>query len=190
MSYDNLAAVGGRFLEWLRREMVETLKIAIHGRGKRPHDIGSLWPSACGKLKKKHQRFKHTHPASMDQLDANVWVRHAYGAHYNPTPTPPTQEIREVAPLPAALYHGLWFEQGGRCFEEQADASWRCVCASLPIRDAPQRVTTPRACCNPLLTRDVAAAIISSSDDEPPTTPGDAEPIRTGTHDRRGARAP
>lgn len=131
MSPESLAAAGGRFFEWMLQGITESLKVAIQARFKRQHDLGSLWPPTCAKLR-KHKGFQHVHPTLVAELDANNWVRNACGAHYNPTSAPPTpQEVREFTALLTALYNAVWCEQCGRCIEEQIDDTWRCICARL-----------------------------------------------------------
>jgi hypothetical protein len=41
---DDLSACGGRFFEWLLKQLDERLQIAILARFERRHDVGTLWP--------------------------------------------------------------------------------------------------------------------------------------------------
>jgi hypothetical protein len=131
MSADNLSASGGRFFEWLLKELTENLRIAIPARFKRAHDIGSLWPPTIAKLN-KHRGFKATHPILTEQLDASAWVRNACGAHHNPTSAPPTpQEVQEFGKQLADFYKAVFCEKCGYFIEEQSDEGWRCACSEI-----------------------------------------------------------
>ena len=65
---DDLSACGGRFFEWLLKQLDERLQIAIPARFERRHDVGSLWPPLCAKLKRQ-RGFAAAYPSIADGLD-------------------------------------------------------------------------------------------------------------------------
>jgi hypothetical protein len=131
MAHDNLAAAGGRFFEWLLREITENLKISLEARFRRGHDIGSMWPKTKSILD-KHKGFKQSHSDLTEQLHANNWVRNACGAHYNPTSAPPSpREVQDFGAHLAALFAAVFCQECGEFLREQQDKSWRCSCAKL-----------------------------------------------------------
>ena len=114
MPHNDIAAAGGRFFEWLLKDLTERLQIAIVARFTHPHDLGSMWPPTAAKLK-KHRGFLAAHPGLVDRLNDNAWVRNKIGAHHNEQESPVTpSEVEEFIeslalfyriPTPAAAWH-------------------------------------------------------------------------------------
>jgi hypothetical protein len=130
-SPEELAAAGGRFFEFLLRELTEALEVAIPARFKRRNDIGTMWPPTAKKLR-KNKEFQARHPGLVEQLDANKWVRNEIGAHHNEAEAPvDPSETRRYAELLAQL-HGAVHCQGCRSLiEKHGDNDWRCRCGEL-----------------------------------------------------------
>jgi energy-coupling factor transporter ATP-binding protein EcfA2 len=130
-NHNDLSASGGRFFEWLLKQIAERLQIAVPARFERKHDIGSLWPAVCSKLK-RHAGFPAAHASLPEKLDATVWVRNACGAHDNPAASGVTPgEVSDFLNLLAELYHATFCQNCGTTIGRQGDESWRCNCAQL-----------------------------------------------------------
>jgi hypothetical protein len=130
---DDLSACGGRFFEWLSKQLDERLQVAIQARFERKHDVGSLWPPLYAKLKRR-KAFADMYSRIIDGLDTTMWVRNACGAHDNTTASAVSpEEVREFAAYLADLY------AAARCsssscetfIARQADDGWRCDCGTL-----------------------------------------------------------
>lgn len=132
---NDLSAAGGRFFEWLLKQLTEQLQVPVPARFARKHDIGNLWPPTASRLR-KHEGFRAAHPGIVDTLDATVWVRNACGAHDNPTAAGVTlPEAREFAAALAALYKATWCEECDASIAKQRDGGWRCNCTRLSYSD-------------------------------------------------------
>lgn len=126
---EDLSAAGGRFFEWLLKQLNEGLQVAVLARFSRGHDIGSLWPPLCPKLK-GHAGFATKYPRLAAELDASKWVRNACGAHDNIVEVSVTHaEVREFAGGLAALYQATHCECG--FIKKQDNGDWRCACGAL-----------------------------------------------------------
>lgn len=131
-SQNDLSAACGRFMEWLLKELTENLGVAVPARFRRKHDIGNLWPPFCNKAKKQ-KGFIAMHPTLVDDIDTNVWVRNACGAHHNETASAVTpKEVRTLAEALARLYKATHCEKAcGRFISKQLNGDWRCDCGAL-----------------------------------------------------------
>lgn len=128
---ETLASAGGRFFEWLLREISESLQIAIPARFNRDHDIGSMWPSVASKLKKQ-KGYATIHEKNVVDLDSNAWVRNRCGAHHNPDAASPSEpEVREFARLLAALHDSLYCYDCARFVSKASNTLWRCGCEKI-----------------------------------------------------------
>lgn len=128
---DDLSASGGRFFEWLLKQLDERLQIAILARFERRHDVGNLWPPLCGKLKKQKE-FLAAYPLLADGLDKSLWVRNACGAHDNETESAVTPgEVHEFVGLLADLYTAVHCSGCDALLAKQPDDGWRCDCGRL-----------------------------------------------------------
>ncbi len=128
---DDLSAIGGRFFEWLLKELAESLEIAVPARFQKNHDIGSLWPPTAAKLR-KYKSFASANPRLVDDLEGTSWVRNVCGAHHNvaaSTVTP--QEAQEFASQLAALYRATHCEKCQTFIAKQQNEDWRCECGDL-----------------------------------------------------------
>lgn len=142
-NHNDLSAAGGRFFEWLLKQIAERLQIAVPARFERKHDIGNLWPGVCAKLK-RHAGFTATHASLPEKLDATIWVRNASGAHDNPAASGVTPaEVSDFLNLLAELYYATFCQNCGTTIARQGDESWRCNCAQLsyPRRQIPTVVS-------------------------------------------------
>jgi energy-coupling factor transporter ATP-binding protein EcfA2 len=143
LSQETLAAAGGRFFEWLLREVTERLGVAVPAWFSREHDIGNLWPPLAAKLK-RHHGFASTHQALVNGLEQNGWVRNTCGAHYNAPASPPTlPEVQEFAALLAELYHVTFCSNCRNFITKQGNGGWRCECdrISFPARQIDEDVS-------------------------------------------------
>jgi hypothetical protein len=128
---DDLSACGGRFFEWLLKQLDERLQIAILARFERRHDVGTLWPPLCAKLKKQ-KGFVTAYPTLADGLDRSLWVRNACGAHDNETESAVTpSEVYEFVALLANLYSAVHCSGCDTLLAKQPDDGWRCDCGKL-----------------------------------------------------------
>jgi hypothetical protein len=128
---DDLSATGGRFFEWLLKQLDERLQVAVPARFERRHDVGSLWPPLCAKLK-RHRGFIAQYSALAEGLDTSAWVRNACGAHDNEAESAVApEEVREFAGYLADLYVATRCEECGTFIAKQPDDGWRCNCATL-----------------------------------------------------------
>jgi RecF/RecN/SMC N terminal domain len=128
---DDLSAIGGRFFEWLLKELAESLEIAVPARFQRKHDIGSLWPATAAKLR-KHKSFASANPRLVGDLDGTSWVRNACGAHHNDSASGVTpQETQEFAGQLASLYRATHCEKCQTIIATQSNEDWRCECGDL-----------------------------------------------------------
>jgi hypothetical protein len=128
---DDLAASGGRFFEWLLKQLDERLRVAIAARFDRRHDVGSMWPPLCSKLKRQ-KGFIAVYPSLADDLDNSLWVRNACGAHDNETESAVTpSEVQSFACLLANLYNAMHCDGCDSLTAHQPDDGWRCDCGKL-----------------------------------------------------------
>lgn len=134
-SHEELAAAGGRFFEWLLKELTEKLQVSIVARFTHGHDIGSMWPPLAAKLD-KNKGFSTAHPGLVKRLNDNSWVRNKIGAHHNEQESPVTpKEVTEFLDALAELYKAT------TCAEEKCGTAieasktnrdvWRCGCSKL-----------------------------------------------------------
>jgi hypothetical protein len=135
-SHDEVAAAGGRFFEWLLKELTERLQMPLLARFTRPHDIGSMWPPLASKLA-KHKHFTTVHPDLVKKLNESVWVRNKIGAHNNDEAESPVTpaEVTEFVDGVAALYQATNCPQDKCGTPVQASQDnkdvWRCGCSKL-----------------------------------------------------------
>jgi len=122
----DLSAASGRAFEWMLQNLTENLQVAIPARFSRRHDIGSMWPPLCKKLKQM-KAFAEARPHLPDDIDLQAWVRNAVGAHYNVTPSPPTpSETRDFAYLLTILYQMTYCAACGDFIAKVVDDTWSC----------------------------------------------------------------
>ena len=125
LSAEKLSSAGGRFFEWLLREVADSLNVSIQF-SKRGYDIGKLWPPIAKRLKKQkgyYSQYQHI----ITGLEQNMWVRNQCGAHYNPTPSPPTEsEVRDFAKKLSDLYYSLYCKECRRLVSQQSEHLWIC----------------------------------------------------------------
>jgi hypothetical protein len=142
----DLSAAGGRFFEWLLKQLTENLGIAILARFSRKHELNSLWKPTCSKMK-SHNGFAAAHPKLATGLDANVWVRNECGGHDNSDSASGASlpEVQEFAALLADLYNATWCAGCRRFIAKQTDDGWRCACATLNYPKNPPAATTATA---------------------------------------------
>lgn len=133
-SHDELAAAGGRFFEWMLKQLTERLEVAIPARFSREHDIGSMWPSLAAKLKKQ-KGFAASHPDLVSALTDNGWVRNKIGAHSNESESGVTpKEVGEFVDELANLYRATYCAPCAS-FVRKFGEVWRCDCPNLRYDD-------------------------------------------------------
>jgi energy-coupling factor transporter ATP-binding protein EcfA2 len=134
-SHEELAAAGGRFFEWLLKELTEKLQVPIVARFTHGHDIGSMWPPLAAKLD-KNKGFSAAHTGLVKKINDNGWVRNKIGAHHNEQESSETpKEVTEFIDALAELYKAT------TCAEEKCGTAieaskankdiWRCGCSKL-----------------------------------------------------------
>lgn len=124
LGVDELASSGGRFFEWLLREIAEDVEIAVPFRSKRRLNIGVLWPAVQARLRKQRG---YARVEILDRLDRNAWVRNECGAHYNePEAAVTPQEAREFAEALSDFYHSLYCAECKMFLKRKGNDSWAC----------------------------------------------------------------
>lgn len=137
MDENDLAATGGRVLEWLLKELTENLNISVPARFKRKHTLDSLWGPTCTKLK-KHKGFNATYPKLASNLDDHVWIRNECGGHHNDTHSGANRlEVQEFGKLIAELYQATYCPDCRRFITSHSNEGWRCSCAKLNYPKTP-----------------------------------------------------
>jgi hypothetical protein len=130
-SHEEVAAAGGRFFEWLLKDLTEQLQVALQARFSREHDIGSMWPSLAKKLGQR-KTFVAKYPSLVKDLNDNAWVRNRIGAHDNETESSITpQEVTAFIYQLAALYHAVVCSQCGSTIQRSQTDAWQCRCSRL-----------------------------------------------------------
>jgi len=135
-SHDEIAAAGGRFFEWLLKDLTERLEVPLVARFTHPHDIGSMWPPLAAKLS-KHKGFTAAQPDLVKKLNENVWVRNKIGAHNSGEAASPVTpaEVTEFVDSVAALYKAAICSANkcGGTIQVSKDNKdvWRCGCSQL-----------------------------------------------------------
>jgi energy-coupling factor transporter ATP-binding protein EcfA2 len=125
---DDLSACGGRFFEWVMKQLDERLQVSIAARFERRHDVTSLWQPLCAKLKRQ-RGFAAAYPLLAQGLDSTVWVRNACGAHDNRTESAVTpREVHEFVGYLADLYSATHCNECETFIARQPDDGWRCDC--------------------------------------------------------------
>jgi hypothetical protein len=132
-SHDEIAAAGGRFFEWLLKELTERLQVPLVARFTHPH--GSMWPPLAAKLNRS-KAFVAVHSDVLKSLNENVWVRNKLGAHNDDDqaaiPVTPN-EVNEFIDGVAGLYRGTVCQTCGTTVQISKDNKdvWRCRCSKL-----------------------------------------------------------
>lgn len=128
-SVDELAAAGGRFLEWMLREATEALEVAIPARFRGKHTIGTMWPPFAKKLRSQRY-FAANYSGLTSNVEQTGWVRNEVGAHYNDPASPvDPEEVRAHAGHLAELHNALTCSYCGGFIRKHGDHDWRCPCA-------------------------------------------------------------
>ncbi len=134
---EDLSAAGGRFFEWLLKQLDERLQILVPARFEKRHDIGNLWPPLCSKLK-AHVGFSNAHPTIATDLENSTWVRNACGAHDNETSANVTlAEAREFVTALSALYSASHCDVCGKLINKKTNGDWECECGTLSFKFRP-----------------------------------------------------
>jgi hypothetical protein len=130
-SHTDIAAAGGRFFDWLLKQLTERLEVAIHARFSRGHDIGSMWPP-CAKKLEQHIGFAKAHPELVKKLTENAWVRNKVGAHHEETESSVTPgEVTGFVDQLASLYSATHCDGCGSFIQKSKTEAWRCDCSKL-----------------------------------------------------------
>lgn len=130
-SHTDIAAAGGRFMEYYLKKVAEHLQVPLQARFSREHDLGSLWPPVAKALR-KHKGFVSIHPNLITDLDDNDWVRNKIAAHDNESESPVVpQEVFVFVDKLAELYHATNCGGCGSVIKKSNTGNWRCECSKL-----------------------------------------------------------
>lgn len=134
LTADELAAACGRFFEFLLRIVAERLNVPLPARFTKPHDIGNMWPSLYGKLKKAKNA-----PAALkdvaEKINDNQWIRNQVGAHYNEPAVPVSdKEVQRLAEALTEFYALMFCSKCRTSVEKKGDDDWRCECEALQYK--------------------------------------------------------
>lgn len=130
-SRQDLAGAGGRFFEWILKQLTEGLEVAVRAKFEAKHGIADLWEPLAKKLR-KHAGFRAAHPALIENINSNSWVRNACGAHHNEVASAVTpNEVREFAGYLAALFTATHCDGCGSFIAKQDNDDWRCDCGNV-----------------------------------------------------------
>ncbi len=128
---EDLSSTGGRFFEWLLKRLTERLHIAIPARFERKHDISSMWPALCKKIKKQ-QGFSTVNAELVSDLESSTWVRNECGAHDNASESPVTEsEVRTFTRSLAGLYAATTCSKCNTQIAKHSNGDWVCEVGCL-----------------------------------------------------------
>ena len=130
LSQETLGGVCGRFMEYLCKELSESLMVNLIARFRTNHTINDLWPPLSTKLRK----CKPFPNEIIEKIDNNLWVRNTCSAHYNEPDVPATiNEVQELAGALGQLYQ-LTYCSNPECnnfIKRKENSDWECKCGAI-----------------------------------------------------------